>query len=346
MKLTKIDGVGEVMETKLNKFGIYDAVQLVSRGAREISEITGIDFPASVKLCEKAREILAEDSIITKRFQSGLDIQKRRKDAKLISTGTDALDKLLLGGVETGASTEVYGEFGAGKTQFCHTIAVRAQLPEGQGGLSTEKEPAKVLWIDTEDTFRPERIKPIAEHVSLDPEKTLGNIIVATAFHSAEQQLILEEAENIIKKDNIKLIIVDSTIGLFRAEYIGRGNLSDRQGQINRFVNLASHFARIYNIAVIFTNQVSTDPGQFFGDPTHAIGGNVVAHTSTYRIYFKKSGAKRVAVMKDSPHHPDGEVMFGVVEYGLVDPEVKDAEEKERKKEKAKKKMETTEDNL
>ena len=334
MKLSELKGIGEVTEKKLADFGIIDVTQLLIHSPREISDITGMDSESAANLFIKARKTLEEDSVIGKRIQSGIDIKKQREEAKKVSTGCKALDKLFMGGVEAGATTEVYGEFGSGKSQFCHTMAVRVQFPESKGGLSSEKElDAKVCWIDTEDTFRPERIEDIAKTVGIiDTELILRNILVARVHNTVEQRLALEDFEKMIKKENIKLIIVDSTVGLFRAEYIGRGSLSDRQGQLNRFVDLASHISRFYQIPVIFTNQVLADPGQMFGDPTKPIGGNVIGHTSTYRVYFKKSGKNRVARMVDSPSHPDTEVMFALSKGGIVDLETKELEEKKNKK--------------
>ena len=155
----------------------------------------------------------------------------------------------------------------------------------------------------------------------MDPEKVLDNIIVARAYNSAHQILILEESGPVIKENNIKLIIVDSAVGLFRAEYLGRGTLAARQQKLNHFVHLLVRIAETYNCAALATNQVMAAPDVFFGDPTRPVGGNVVAHTSTYRIYFKKSGKKRIARMVDSPHHPEQEVIFALSEAGVVDPD-------------------------
>jgi DNA repair protein RadA len=163
----------------------------------------------------------------------------------------------------------------------------------------------------------------------MDPQKILDNIIVARAYNSAHQTLILEEVGPLIKEHNIKLIIVDSAVGLFRAEYLGRGTLSTRQQKLNHFVHLLSRIAETYNCVALATNQVMSSPDVFFGDPTRPIGGNVVAHTSTYRIYFKKSGKKRIARMVDSPHHPEEEVIFALGEAGVMDPE--EAEKKTKK---------------
>jgi len=185
------------------------------------------------------------------------------------------------------------------------------------------------LYIDTENTFRPERIVSIAKAHEMDPEKALDNIIVARAYNSAHQTLILEEAGSIIQENNIKLIVADSAVGLFRSEYLGRGTLSVRQQKLNHFVHLLVRIAETYNCAAIATNQVMASPDVFFGDPTRPVGGNVVAHTSTYRIYFKKSGKKRIARMVDSPHHPEEEVIFALGEAGVIDPE--EAEKKTKK---------------
>jgi DNA repair protein RadA len=204
-------------------------------------------------------------------------------------------------------------------------MCVNVQKPKDEGGLD-----GGVLYIDTEGTFRPERIVSIAKANGLDPEKVLDRIIVAKAYNSSHQELIMEEVGPVIEKNNIKLIVVDSAVGLFRAEYLGRGTLSVRQQRLNRFMHLLTRTAEIYNIATIATNQVMASPDTFFGDPTRPVGGNVVAHTSTYRVYFKKSGKKRIARMVDSPHHPEQEVLFILTEAGVSDPE---EDSKKKKKE-------------
>ncbi len=211
------------------------------------------------------------------------------------------------------------------------------QKSKEEGGLD-----GNVLYIDTEGTFRPERIVTIAQAHNMDPNEVLDNIIVARAYNSAHQVLILEEAGKTIKEENIKLIISDSTTGLFRSEYLGRGTLANRQQKLGRYIRLLSRIAEAYNCAVIATNQVSSSPDAFFGDPTRAVGGNVLAHASTYRIYFRKGGKnKRVAKMIDSPHHALSEEIFELGERGIQDTEdhlkqmEKDAKKAEKEAEKA-----------
>ena len=316
LRLDNLSGVGPVTTKKLSDAGIHNIMDLIVRGPVELSEITGMDKDTAGNIVEKARIALVEGGMISKDFVSAAEIYKRRQEIGKITTGTECLDLLLDGGLETQALTEVYGEFGSGKTQFCHTMCVTVQKPKEEGGLD-----GTVLYVDTENTFRPERIVSIAKAYGMDPEKALDRIIVARAYNSAHQTLILEEASQLIRENNVKLLVVDSAVGLFRSEYLGRGTLSVRQQRLNKFVHLLVRIAETYNCAALATNQVMASPDVFFGDPTRPIGGNVVAHTSTYRVYFKKSGKKRIARMVDSPHHPEQEVIFALSEAGVVDPE-------------------------
>ena len=316
MRLDSLEGVGPVTTKKLTDAGIHNIMDLLVRGPVDVAEITGMDKETAEKIVNKARQQLVEEGLIAKDFVNATEIYKRRQDIGKISTGTSCLDLLFDGGIETQALTEVYGEFGCGKTQFCLTMCVNVQKPKEEGGLN-----GGVLYIDTENTFRPERIVTMAKAQNLDPEKILENIIVARAYNSAHQILILQEAGPVIEENNIKLVIADSAVGLFRAEYLGRGTLSERQQKLNKFVHLLVRTAETYNCAALATNQVMSSPDTFFGDPTRPIGGNVVAHTSTYRVYFKKSGKKRIARMVDSPHHPESEVIFTLTEAGVSDPE-------------------------
>ncbi len=324
LRLDSLEGVGPVTTRKLSDAGIHNVMDLIVRGPVEIAEITGMEKDTAEKIVNKARQHLVEGGLIAKDFISASEIYKHRQSIGKITTGTNCLDTLFGGGIETQALTEVYGEFGCGKTQFAHTMSVMVQKSKEEGGLE-----GSVLYIDTENTFRPERIVSIAQAHEMDPEKVLDNIIVARAYNSAHQVLILEEAGSIIEENNVKLIVADSAVGLFRSEYLGRGTLSVRQQKLNHFVHLLSRIAETYNCAAIATNQVMASPDVFFGDPTRPIGGNVVAHTSTYRIYFKKSGKKRIARMVDSPHHPEEEVIFALGEAGVID--LEEAEKKAKK---------------
>ena len=314
IEIKSLKGVGPVTAQKLNDAGICRIMDLIVRGPVEVADITGMDKDVAERIVDKARGHLEEKGIVAKSFESGAEMYKRRQSIERITTGSKELDSLLDGGIETQALTEVYGEYGSGKTQLCHSLAVHVQRSKAEGGLD-----GNALYIDTENTFRPERIISIAKVNKMDPVKVLESITVARAYNSAHQMLILKESGSVIKEQNVKLLIVDSAVGLFRAEYLGRGTLSTRQQMLNHFVHTLSRIAETYNCAAVATNQVMASPNVQFGDQIRPIGGNVVAHTSTYRIYLKKSGRKRVARMVDSPHHPEMEVAFGLGEGGVVD---------------------------
>ncbi len=232
---------------------------------------------------------------------------------------------LLAGGIETQAVTEFYGEFGSGKTQICHTLCVLTQMPSDQGGLN-----GQVVYVDTENTFRPERIAEIARARGQNSDEVLNGIIVAKAFNSSHQELIVGELGSQIRKHGVRLIIIDSAVAHYRAEFLGRGTLSERQQRLNRFMHTLVRTAEVYNVAVVATNQVQSSPDTFFGDPTKATGGNVVAHTSTYRIYVRKSGKNRVARMVDSPYHAEREIVFILDEKGIDDPSEEDSSNRRR----------------
>lgn len=334
MEITKLRGVGSETAKKFEKCGITTIEQLFVIPPPQVAEILGIDNDSAHELFRKAREAYQKDDTNAKLFISGLEADDEDNDIEKINTGTKALDKLFGGGIECGATTEIFGEYGCGKTQFCHTQAVRVQLEPEHGGLN-----GKCIWIDTEGTFEPKRIKSICKNLDLDSKEILKNITVAKAYNSADQYMILKEIENFIVDDSsIKLIIVDSAIGLFRQDYMGRAMLSERQKYLDQFLTLCSNMANFHKIAVIWTNQVMINPGVFYGDPVTAVGGTVLAHKSTYRVYFKKSGKFRIAKMIDSPKHAETEVMFGLSTSGVVDMDVAKKEADEHKKQLTKEK--------
>ncbi|PIO05935.1 DNA repair and recombination protein RadA, partial [Candidatus Micrarchaeota archaeon CG08_land_8_20_14_0_20_59_11] len=200
-------------------------------------------------------------------------------------------------------------------SQLGFQLCVTAQLPRDQGGLE-----GAVLFIDTEGTFRPERISQMAEARDLEPAKILGNIHVAQAMNSDHQMFLTEKAENLIREKKIRLIVVDSLTATFRSDYLGREMLNERQHKLNKHIHLLLKYARNNNLAVYVTNQVMDNPGMMFGDPTTPIGGHVLAHTSTYRLYLRRSKEdRRIAKLVDSPNLPDGECVFRVTPDGLAD---------------------------
>ncbi|MEM2508873.1 MAG: DNA repair and recombination protein RadA, partial [Candidatus Thermoplasmatota archaeon] len=248
-------------------------------------------------------------------FETGDALLERLKERKHLTTGSKSLDELLGGGFETQAITELFGEFGSGKTQIAHQLCVNVQLKEEEGGLEGE-----AIFIDTENTFRPERIIQMANGYGMDGREALKRIHVATAFNSNHQMMLVEKANEIAKEHNVRLLVVDSLTGHFRAEYIGRSSLAERQQKLNKHMHTLLKFARINNAVICVTNQVAARPDVFFGDPTQPIGGHIVGHTAMFRLYLRKSkGGKRIARLIDSPHLPEGEVVFAVLEEGIRD---------------------------
>jgi DNA repair protein RadA len=62
------------------------------------------------------------------------------------------------------------------------------------------------------------------------------------------------------------------------------------------------------------------NPAMMFGDPTTPVGGHVLAHAATYRLYFRKGKEeKRIAPLIDSPSLPEGECIFKVKSDGIGD---------------------------
>ncbi|MFA5020317.1 MAG: DNA repair and recombination protein RadA [Candidatus Pacearchaeota archaeon] len=267
--LSDIPGIGPAAIAKLEAAGIYDLMGIAVLSPPILSEISGL----SESIARKA--IQATRGMLDLGFMDASEFEKKREDINHITTGSKNIDNLLGGrGIESKAITEVFGAFGSGKTQLALSLAVNAQLPKENGGAN-----GKSVYIDTEGTFRPERIKQFATGIGANPEKVLKNIFVARAFNSDHQILLIDKINEMIKKgEPIKLLIVDSLTAHFRAEYTGRGQLADRQQRLNRYLHDLMKLAEQRNIAVLVTNQVMANPAMMFGDPTTAIGGNIVAH--------------------------------------------------------------------
>jgi len=305
----KLPGVGEATLNKLIKAGFNSLEAIAYTPPRIIKDESGLGDKTTAKLVKASMDQLGIG------FKGGDEIWEVRKNIARITTGSQELDDLLGGGVETGGLIEFYGEFRTGKTQVMHQLCVNVQLPRDLGGLG-----GRALYIDTEGTFRPERIIQMSEALNLDYNKVLQNIIFGRAYNSDHQMLLVKEAANIIKEKNIKLIVVDSLIGHFRSEYVGRGTLANRQQLINTHLHDLLRLCDIHKeLVVCVTNQVSSKPDVFYGNPTTHTGGHIVAHGSTIRVYLRKGkGEQRVAKIVDAPHLPEGEAIFKITEDGIV----------------------------
>jgi len=306
----KLPGVGEATLKKLIKAGFSSLESIAYTPPKIIQNESGLGDKTTAKL------IKASMSQLKIGFKSAEDVWEYRKNISRITTGSQELDDLFGGGIETGCVIEFFGEFRTGKTQIAHQLCVNVQLPTEDGGLN-----GNALYIDTEGTFRPERIVQMSEGLDLDHKKILKNIIFGRAYNSDHQILLIKEAANLVKEKNIKLIIVDSLIGHFRSEYVGRGTLATRQQTINTHLHDLLRLTDIFpELCVIVTNQVQSKPDVFYGNPTVAAGGNIVAHGSTIRVYLRKGkGEQRVAKMIDAPHLPEGEAVFSITENGISD---------------------------
>ncbi|MDE1832834.1 MAG: DNA repair and recombination protein RadA [Candidatus Micrarchaeota archaeon] len=308
-ELEDLPGIGETTAEKLRAAGVTGLEKVATMSEHDLSELSGI----SVEAAKKA--IAAAIDATTLEYQTGAQVYERRQELGKISTGSKDLDEMIGGGVETNAITEAYGRFASGKSQLGFQLTVNAQLPKDKGGLD-----GAVMFIDTEGTFRPERIEAIAEAQGMDPKKTLENVIVIRATTTDQQILAAEKADKLIAEKNVKLIVVDSLTSLFRAEFVGRGALGERQGKLNQHIHRLQMLADKHNLAVYITNQVMDNPGIMFGDPTTPIGGHILAHAATTRLYMRKSKEdKRIVRLVDSPSMPEGESIIKITPTGIKD---------------------------
>ena len=305
-----LPGVGPTTMEKLEAAGYTDLMSIATATIKKLAEAVGMGDAAARKAIQFAKEYADVG------FSDGFKVDKKQSLQKKITTGVKEFDALLDGGFHTGCIMECYGKWGSAKTQIAHQLAVNVQLPEEKGGLN-----GKAVFIDTENTFKASRIKQMAAGVEIDVDKALKNIIVGRAFNSDHQMLLIEKVEEMLKAgEKIKIIVIDSLMAHFRSEFIGRATLADRQQKISKHMSELLRISDVYDLCIYVTNQAVDDPSVMFGDPTRAIGGNIVGHTSAFRIYLRKSKKNsRVAKLVDSPHLPDGECIFLVTEAGLTE---------------------------
>ena len=310
MTIEDLPGVGPATAEKLREAGFEELLAIAVMSPMELAEQAELGEAVSSKIIQAAKKLANIGGFI-----SGNALLDRRKTVQKLTSGTSAMDELLGGGFETQSICEVFGEFGSGKTQIGHQLAVNTILPISQGGLNGE-----VFYIDTEDTFRPERIAQMAEAVGMDPQDALDRIHVARAYNSAHQMLLVDEIKRMAKSIDVKLVIVDSLTSHFRAEYVGRGMLASRQQKLNKHLKELKQLSDVQNALILVTNQVMSNTAALWGDPTKAIGGHIVGHASTFRLYLRKSkGGRRIARLIDSPNLPEGEAVFTVTAEGLKD---------------------------
>ncbi len=259
--------------------------------SRKLAEVKGVSEQKVLKL----KELIKTQNLVSMEFQTASSRLESMKDIIMISTGSQDLDTLLGGGIETGSITEIFGVFRTGKTQLCHTLCVTAQRPLDQGGAE-----GRVIYVDTEGTFRPQRLVAIAERFEMNPDEVLDNIICARAHNSEQQLELLADAAALMSESRHALLIVDSATALYRTDYMGRGELSERQMHLAQFLRQLTRLAEEFGIAVVITNQVVANPDgmSFAKDNTKPIGGNIIAHASTTRLRLKKGrGEQRICTV-------------------------------------------------
>jgi DNA repair protein RadA len=305
-----LPGVGAATLKKLADAGYATLQAIAMTPQATIMEDSGLGDKTTASIIKAARETLH----LT--YVTADQVWERRKSLPRITTGSEKIDELIGGGIEVGGITEFFGEYRTGKTQLCHQLCVNVQLPRSEGGLE-----GRALYIDTEGTFRPERLIQMADAKGLDPRKILQNVFVIRAHTSQHQVLLVKNAIDTVAEKKINLIIVDSLISHFRSEYISRGTLATRQQLMNQHIHDLIRLANIYpELAIVITNQVQSKPDAFFGDPNRATGGHIMAHASTIRLYLRKGkGEQRIMIVKDAPHLPEGEVVFTITEDGIGD---------------------------
>jgi DNA repair protein RadA len=328
--MEKIPNITSDTLDKLRKLNINSVYQLAVQSPSELElEINDVyfDVESAARLIGNARKILTENKILSKEFSTGDDLLEKRNKISRYATGSSKFDDFLNGGFETQSITEIAGEFGSGKSQICHALCAAAitlmenDSLDARDNESTQRAPGSIIFVDTENTFRANRVYQIAEQKNLDPEDILKRIYHCNIYSSEQLEVLIDDLPKSIEQFNTKLVIVDSVISLHRAEFSGRATLAERQQRLGKMLNKLRRYADIYNIAVVITNQVVS-----YADDSHpgfdymkAAGGNIMAHSSTYRIFLRKSGKNRVATMEDSPSQPYQRVKFSISESGIQD---------------------------
>jgi len=307
--LEDLPGIGPAISQKLRELGFHTVESLATATAKELAP-AGVGEKKALEVIREARSSMALS------FIRADELLKMRQTVLRLTTGSKTLDELMGGGLETQTITEFYGEYGSGKSQLCHQLCVNMQLPPERGGFG-----GAALYIDTENTFRTERIVQMAQHFGLNPEEVVKNIIFAEAYTSDHQMFLVDNADEIVKENGIRLIIVDSLTSHFRSEYLGREMLAERQQKLNKHLHKLIRLARAFNAVAVVTNQVMAKPDVFFGDSVYPVGGHIVAHTSHTRVYLRKSarGPVRIARLVSSPYLPEGEGIFKITGNGIED---------------------------
>ena len=314
LSVSQLEGIGAVTTKKLESFGITNIIDICVRGGKEVSIISGVDKIKSNNWVFNSQKILEDNGLIRKTDMDIIELMAYQEAQPRLASKCTEVDDLFSGGLVSESVYEVYGEFGCGKTQLCLSLAAEA--------LANDEH---VIWIDCEDTFKPRRLREIMIARELATEETVDSKLEKVKyFYTPNTEQLLGTVDSLSKlllEIKPRIVILDGAIGQFREEYLGRGTLSERQNQIARLMTHIKNISFYFRCVVLFTNQVQSDPSVMFGDPIKPIGGNIVAHASSYRVYLKKSGKKRIARMIDSPEHEQKDAAYQLTVKGIEDAE-------------------------
>lgn len=306
-------GINAADLKKLKEAGLHSALSVIYTTRKDLCNIKGLSEQKVEKILEAAKKLTDAG------FISGVEYARQKSATRFhVSTGASKVDQLLGGGFESCSITELFGEFRCGKTQLCHAVSVIAQLPQALGGAN-----GKVCYIDTENTFRPDRIQSIAAHYNIDANQVLDNIMYARCYTSDHLVQLLVHVAAKMAEEKFALLIIDSIMGPFRVDFSGRGELAERQQILSKVMSRLQKLSEEFNIPVIITNQVMADPAaamSFAANPPKPVGGHILAHFSTTRLALRKGRAEqRIMKIYDSPCLPEGDAIYEICERGIQD---------------------------
>ncbi len=291
-----VPGVGPAAAKRLRDAFITTAEILSVQNPIDLQERTKLGEATVRKIIRAARDTTGKFG-----FRSGIELEKEQSQIPRLSFGISSIDEKLMGGLEAGSIIEFYGGFSSGKTQWCHHLAVRSQLPLEQGGLE-----GRVLWLDSEASFKTNIIRANAIRWGLDPDVVLGNINVAPMALSSQIEDTFEQIQLLLAEGEFKMLVIDSLTGLFRAEYRGIATLATRQQTINSLLNTMRRMGIATDAIFAYTNQVTTQISNYGGNAYAPAGGHVVSHASDYRFYAGKgTEGKRKLVLRDNAGVPE-----------------------------------------
>lgn len=309
-ELCNLPGIGSSVAEKLQSSGYHSLLDVALMSPAELCSMTGFGPEVAEKVINSARA-----GGLHQRFASCSELLEKENKNLRISTGCQAFDDLIGGGVEIGAITEAFGENASGKTQLAYQLAVNNYLLD---------KTHITLVLDTELRFKASRIEEIAKSRGIHESKVknlLDSVKIVQVMDSYDMLKWTQQIKDVISNgENVKLVIVDSIMAHFRAEFIGRSQLAERQQKLVVLLHTLNKLAKTYNFAVYLTNHVMSKPDAFFGDPSTHLGGHVIGHFSENRLYLRK-GKKGTRIVKlvDSSNMPEAEAIFTITSQGIVD---------------------------